>query len=133
MFWRKKLSDTYTKPPDLDRRTVLAGIPLLNPGVRCMNNDAASTMTVVVTVKRRKDFLGKFQPREWERKIELDELGAFIVGLIDGERSVVEMIDAFVARFKINRREAELSTMAFLKSLSERNVISVAIAAEARK
>jgi hypothetical protein len=130
MFWRKTAAALIK--PELDRRQVLAGIPLLNSGVR-REERAGGALNVIVTVKRRSDFLGKFQPPTWERKIELDELGSFIVGLIDGERTALAIINAFVERFKINRREAELSTMAFLKSLAERNVISVVVAAEARK
>jgi len=127
MLFGKTFSSALEAPPVLDRRQALAGVPEFNPHVSRGENDATGIVTLIVTLKRRDDFLGKFQPKQWERKIELDELGSFVAAQIDGKRTALELVEAFVTRFRINRREAELSTMAFLKSLIERNVISVAV------
>jgi hypothetical protein len=40
---------------------------------------------------------------------------------------VLDIIDAFTARFAANRREAELSVVDFLKELVKRRVLSIAI------
>ena len=127
MLFGKTFASALEAPPVLDRRQALAGVPEFNSHVKCSENGGTGTLTLVVTMKRRADFLGKFQPKSWERNIELDELGSFVAGLIDGKRTALEIVEAFVTRFKINRREAELCTMQFLKSLIERNVISVAV------
>jgi hypothetical protein len=126
MFWQQKFSSLLEKPP-LARRQTLAGVPIFHAGVRMVENSNLETITLVLTIKRRTDFLGKFQPPQWERKIELDELGSFVVRQINGKRTALELVDAFVERFKVNRREGELSTMAFLKSLIERGVLYAAI------
>lgn len=127
MLFSKKLSSVLDAPPPLDRRQALSGVPHFSSNVRYNENAAAGTVTLTITMKRRNDFFGKFQPKTWERKIELDELGSFVAAQIDGKRTALDIVEAFVERFKLNRREAELSTMAFLKSLIERDVISVAV------
>jgi len=62
-----------------------------------------------------------------ERHIKLDELGTFVIGQIDGKKTVRKIINAFAKHYKLNRRESELSCVAFIKSLTTRNVISVVI------
>ncbi|HYF50640.1 MAG TPA: PqqD family protein [Planctomycetota bacterium] len=127
MAWGKAtFSSMLEAPPPLDRRQALAGVPSFTKDARAKEN-ASGNITVFVTVRRRPGFLGKFQPPQWERTIELDELGSFVASQIDGKRTALEIVDVFVERFKINRREAELSTMAFLKSLVERNIILIAV------
>ena len=71
--------------------------------------------------------LARFLPPVVVRKFELDELGAFVVGQINGKKTVLELVDAFVDQYKISRREAELSVVAFLKSLIQRRIVSVTI------
>jgi hypothetical protein len=110
----------------LDRRQSLAGIPALNEGVSCLEGANGDTLLSVM-MRRRGDFLGRFQPARWERKVQLDSVGSFVLAQINGERSVLEITEILIARHKVNRREAELSTVAFLKSLLERNIISIGI------
>ncbi len=61
------------------------------------------------------------------KQIKLDELGAFVFGLIDGTRNVRQIIADFVARYGTTKREAELSTVDFLRSLAKRHAISIAV------
>ena len=71
--------------------------------------------------------MARFMPPILERTVKLDELGAFVFRLIDGQRTVLQIVEAFQQRYKANRREAELSTVEFLRSLAQRRVISIAI------
>jgi len=114
------------KTPPLDRRRSLASVPVLNEGVSSREGDAAR---VVVTIRqrRRAGLMGRFQPAILERTIKLDELGSFVFRQIDNSKSARAIIDAFIGRYQINRREATLSTVAFLKSLVKRGVISIAV------
>ena len=122
MFSNKKKQ----KEPQIDRRRSLAGVPIVNENVKI---DAADEDKVVVSVtfERGNGFLDRFKPAVMTSCVELDELGSFGLGQIDGKKSVADIIDAFVERYRANRREMELSVVAFMKSLMERRVISILI------
>lgn len=120
MFFSRK------KEPAIDREQSLEAIPVLNADVTPARNEAGNTV-ITIRQKRRQDFLGRFQPPVMERTIKLDELGSFVFGQIDGTRTMLEIIEAFMARYRTNRREATLSTVAFFKSLIKRGAISMVI------
>lgn len=69
--------------------------------------------------------MGAWDGRPLERKLELDELGAFCWDLIDGDRTVREMARILAERFGLPAREAELAVAAFLRELGKRGVIGV--------
>lgn len=112
--------------PAVDRRQSLDGIPVLNENVS-YERDESGRVVIKVKLQRRGGLLARFQPPVMERNVRLDEVGGFVFGLIDNRRSTFEIIDLFLARYRVNRREAALSVVDFLKSLIKRGVISVAI------
>ncbi len=115
-----------SSPPPIDRRQSLAGIPVLNPGVEVTPRDD-DRVTVTVVRQRGSGFLARFQPPIIRRSFKLDELGTYVVRLIDGERTVLQIIERFVRDHRVNRREAELSVVQFIRMLTQRNVISIVI------
>ena len=112
--------------PVIDRAQSLAAIPTLNQGLK-VDKDNAGNAVIRVRLTRGKGFMARFQPPVIFRMVELDELGSFVFRQVDGNASVLEIIERFIARFKTNRREAELSTVDFLKSLMKRGVISMVV------
>ena len=114
------------KEPLIDRRRSLTGIPVVNNGV-ATTEVAPGRIDIVARRPRGKGFLARFQPAVLERTVKLDEMGTFVYRQIDGRRDVLAIIDIFMGRHRTNRREAELSVAAFLKSLAERRVISIVI------
>ena len=104
----------------------MAGIPVLNEQVSC-ENDQAGRLVINVKIKRADGLLGRFQPPVLERKVRLDEIGEFVFKLIDNQRSALEIIELFLAKYRINRREATLSVVEFLKSLVKRRIVSIVI------
>ena len=114
------------KTPPLDRRQSLASVPVLNEGVSSREDDAARVI-VTIRQRRRAGFMGRFQPAVLERTVKLDELGSFVLRQIDNCKNTREIIDAFIVRYQVNRREATLSTVEFLKSLVKRGVISIVV------
>jgi hypothetical protein len=114
------------EPTPIDRRQSLGGIPALNPGVS-LKEIRAGVFEVAIPMKRGPGFWARFQPARWERRVQLDALGAFVIQQIDGRSNTLQITEAFIAQYKVNRREAELCTVAFLKSLLERNIISIGI------
>lgn len=114
------------KEPSSDRRRSLDSVAIVNNGVTVEPRDDGTT-DVTVRLIRGKGFFARFQPAEIKRRFELDELGSFVIQQIDGRRPVIEIVDAFVQRFRTNRQQAELSVVAFLKMLTARRVISIAV------
>ncbi len=60
------------------------------------------------------------------RKIVLDEIGSYVWKLLDGKTSIREMIIKISEKFKMSKREAEVSLIAFLSDLEKRGAITVA-------
>ena len=120
MFFRK------TEKPSIDRRQSLEGIPVLNPGVATDERED-HTLVLRVPAARGQGFLARFQPEVIEKQIKLDAVGSFVVRQIDGRRNVFAIVEALIGRYKLNRREAELSCVEFLRSLAQRRAISIAI------
>lgn len=110
----------------IDRKRSLEGIPVLNEGVQVRGLDE-DRVIITVRLKRGSGFLARFQPPVMERNVKLDEIGTFVFRQIDGKRTIRQIIDAFMARYQVNRREAEMSCAAFVKSLVSRHVISIVI------
>lgn len=104
----------------------MESIPVFNQGMSFVESEPGRVV-ITVRLKRRPGWLGRFQPSVLERVIKLDELGTFVFRQVDNHKATREIIDAFVSRFKVNRREATLSTVSFLKSLVQRGVISIAV------
>jgi hypothetical protein len=113
-------------PAALDRKTSLDGIPVLNDHVSAAND---KTGRLVITTRRQRGqgFLARFQPPVLERQVRLDEIGSHVFKLIDNRRSTAAIIDCFLQKYPVNRREAMLSVVAFLKSLVERRIVSIVI------
>jgi len=110
----------------IDRRQALQSIPAVCPGVT-FAKEADGRLMAMVPVTRRRGFFGRFQAPVTTKRIRLDEIGAFVIEQINGERTVQEIVDAFANRYRANRREAELCLADFLKSLAERNIIAIGI------
>jgi hypothetical protein len=58
-------------------------------------------------------------------EIELDEIGSFVWGLIDGRRSVAGIAQSLAKEYKLNKHEAEASLLEFLDRLRQRGCISL--------
>ncbi len=57
-----------------------------------------------------------------KRSFEFDDLGLWCWDRIDGRRTVESLIEEFAATHRLNIREAEVSVLAFLKMLTQRNL-----------
>ena len=113
-------------PAQIDRRQSLDGIPVLNELVSCEGVPNGRLM-VNIKLKRGKGVIARFQPPVLERNLKLDEIGGFVFKLIDNRRSTLEIIDLFLAKYRVNRREATLAIVDFLKSLVKKGAVSIVI------
>ncbi len=124
------LLDLWRKPaPPLDRQRSLKGVPICHDSIVIEADQASADGMVLVNRVARGNSLWSrfFSPPIIEQRLELDELGSFVFRLIDGRRSVAQIIDEFVQRYRVNRREAELCTVAFLRKLAQKRLVSIAI------
>ena len=69
--------------------------------------------------------LGRGAQEPLRRKVQLDVLGTQVWGLIDGRRSVGEIVVAFGEAQRLPQREAELSVTAFLRMLGKRGLVGI--------
>jgi hypothetical protein len=123
-FWKKK-------GPQLTREDSLAAVVVPNRQLRVERN-AEGVVTLYAPfhaaafVERIARWLGA-PARAGEAKVELDEVGSFVWNLCDGQRNVREMVACLADKYKLNRKEAEASLTAFLRSLAGRNLVAIVI------
>lgn len=68
-----------------------------------------------------------FMPRE--KKIQLDEVGAWVWSKCDGRTNVDKMIKMMSEEFKLSRKESEVSLLSFLRSMSKKKLIGFEVKA----
>ncbi len=82
---------------------------------------------MTLTLIRRDSFffrvLSKFFFIPKGKNIALDEMGSWVWKRCDGVNSVEKIIMQMSDEFKLSRKEAEVSLMSFLKSLSRKRLI----------
>jgi len=116
------------EPPRLTREESLSACPVLNRLVRLERGEGGK---IVLQVPRRNTSLARTVSRFFKlplyRRVALDELGTFVVELCDGENSVRDIVDKFAKAYRLNRREAELSMLEFLRNLTRRSIVGMVI------
>lgn len=59
------------------------------------------------------------------RKLQLDALGTSVWELLDGKRTVLEIVELFAAKYRLHPKEAEVSVSQFLRELGRRELIGL--------
>lgn len=59
------------------------------------------------------------------KKLQLDQMGSFVWQLIDGKKTVKEIILIFAKEYKVTNQEAETAVTKFLKILGLRGFIAL--------
>ncbi|MFO8085986.1 MAG: PqqD family protein [Desulfobacterales bacterium] len=57
------------------------------------------------------------------KKLELDTLGSAVWDLLDGKRSVKQVIKIFAQKYRLHPKEAETSVTLFLRQLGKRGLV----------
>lgn len=113
---------------ELSREDSLSARPVVNSLVRV---DKGADGLITLQVPRKSTSLVRVVSRYFKlppyRRVALDELGTFVIELCDGEHTVRDIVDKFSKRFKLNRREAEISMGDFLRTLARRSIIALVI------
>jgi len=66
-------------------------------------------------------------PKGMSKTFELDELGKFVWDACDGKTSVRQVIRRLARHYNLNEREAEVATVAFLKTLTSKGLVAIAV------
>ena len=116
------------RTPKLTRGQSLGAVPVLNQLIRVEHSEQ---QTVILHLPRKRTSMVRLVARVFRltpyKRIELDELGTFAVELCDGQKTVAEIIGLFGEKFQLNRREAEVSMLTYLRSLAKRGIIAFAV------
>jgi hypothetical protein len=125
MSWlrRKPSPKALTREESLDSR------PIRNPKLQY---DRSEDGTVVLRVPPNPAPWARFVARilkvqDMERRISLDELGSYVWEQCDGETTVRKIIARFAKRFKLNRKEAEVSITQYLRTLAKKGLIGIMV------
>ena len=122
----KHLPFLKIRPPDVDRKAAMT----LRPGRNSLltyEKGEGGEIILTIPQNERAGIVTKAVAR-WlkmptTRKVELDEVGAFVWELCDGSHTVDSIVQRTAKHYKMNRREAEVSVTMFLQMLHERKFI----------
>ncbi|HUS58241.1 MAG TPA: PqqD family protein [Planctomycetota bacterium] len=116
------------KRPPLTREQSLKSVPVKNPH---LVETRTETGEVILYLPRREVWwvkaLSKILYIPKGRKLALDELGTNVWDLIDGKSNVGQLISRFAEKYRLSKREAELSIVAYLRMLAKRGIIGIAV------
>jgi len=120
------------KQPQISKKQALNAIPICNRQVKTERDEHGN---VVLTISRRADAWGKLLGKIFftppSRRLVLDEIGTYVWERCDGRHTVRALIDSLSKRYKLNRREAEISLTTFLRSLGQKGLVAFAVEREA--
>lgn len=119
-FWRR--------PKPVSREQSLASVPLRNAAIEVEETDEGELRLVIpLRAAWWAGALSRLFYVPKKRRIVLDEVGRYVWELCDGTRNVRQIIQALAARYKLHRKEAEVSVVAYLRQLARRGIIGIAV------
>lgn len=122
------------KSPKLSREAMLNSRPARNEALAWDENDDGE---VVIMVERQETLrvrlLSKIFYIPKERKITLDEVGTEVWQMCNGKTSVAQMIDRLGKKYQLNRKEAEVSLLSYLKTLGQKRFVGFLIEGDKTK
>jgi hypothetical protein len=116
--------------PSISRAEALDRIPVKN---RQISENRLETGEVVICypVIMRPFFAGlakRFGGQEAQtqmKKLQLDDLGTSVWNLMDGNRSIRQLVKMFAEAHRLETREAEVSVTQFMRELGRRGLIAM--------
>lgn len=91
------------------------------------DDDDKPKPTTVLTVPRRdvkwSRWLARWLDVPTGKRIELDEFGAEVWTLCDGANTVEQLVKFTCSTYKLNRRQGEISVVAFMRMLAQRHLV----------
>ena len=119
LFKKKKKEQQAPIPLEV----LLMCIPVKNPAVSWEKSEKGEITIKVKLPPSKPGLLSGFVKEPTEKKYVLDEVGSYVWELIDGKRTIGEMAELIAKQFKLHRREAQASLLAYLQLLAQRGLI----------
>ena len=140
LFKRKKKQKGLQMP----RSAFLKVKPVRNPMLKWEKDKKTKEIKIIVPLKssqqfqerkqKKKGILSKLfisEPRE--RIINLDRVGSIVWELCNGERTIGDIANYLVEKYKLMPEEAEFSLSAYFNLLSKRGLIGFVLPEEIKK
>ena len=112
------------RKPQLTKDDLLASRAVINQSIDWSENDEG---VIQIEIRRRDvwwvNLLAKVMFTPEKRSIALDDVGSLVWKLIDEGNTVRQMIGKLAKEYKLNRREAEASLTAYLRTLAKKRLI----------
>lgn len=129
-MWSKFGKKKPASGRSLSRHRALDCVPVKNPHCTERENEGGELcLTYPVQVKPWFQSVFKKMANRHsdiiDRKLQLDALGSSVWEMIDGQRTVREIVTAFQTAHQLNRREAEVSVSSFLRELGRRGLVAM--------
>lgn len=110
----------------LTKEQTLAVTPIRNPHVSWESVEGGE---ILLKIPRRADKLGKLIGKVFRvpdyKEVVLDEVGSSVWELCDGKRDMGSVISETSKKYKLNRREAEVSVTTYIRTLAERKLVGL--------
>jgi hypothetical protein len=110
---------------------MLASRPARN---EALNWEANEDGEVQITIRRQDTWKVRILSKAFyipkERKITLDEVGTEVWQMCNGRTSVGQMIESLGRKYQLNRKEAEVSLLSYLKTLGEKRFVGFLLEGE---
>ncbi len=133
MSLRDKLGEyvpLLARKPSLPREKSLALRPIRNPSVTWErklseedNEPGRIALHVPIKTSRMTRMLTRVLSMPDSKTIELDEFGGAVWEMCDGIHTVEQFVGHTCSTYQLNRRQAEVSVLAFMRMLLERRLI----------
>jgi hypothetical protein len=108
---------------------VLRALPVRNSRLEWSEDEQG---LVTLRVPQRQDrwvrFLNRIASAPAHKQVVLDEIGSDVWRLCDGTSNVEAIVRALMKKYKLSRREVELSLSLYLKQLAKRRYLALALA-----
>lgn len=105
----------------------LKAVPYQNQAMKILPQTGQRVLAEV-PMKKPKGLIPPFSwllPYSSHRRVELDTVGAKVLELCNGDRSVESIIENFAQHHTLSFREAQVAVTRFLQMLAERGLIAI--------
>lgn len=123
------------RPTSVTREESLDSKPIHNPSLTI---ETGADGCVTLSAQQRPSGWARILARllrvaDKPRRIRLDELGTTVWNLCDGQTTVRQIITRFAGQYKLNRKEAEVSILQYIRSLAQKGLIGIMLPARAQR
>ena len=116
------------KTPKLTREAMLSSRPARNDLLKWEKNETGEAR---ITVERQETWKVRLLSRVFyiprERTITLDEVGTEVWQMCNGRTTVAQMIENLRDKYQLDRKEAEVSLLSYLKTLGQKRFVGFVI------